>query len=105
MLNICITFQKLHKQATQQSIQVTREAQGTNGPMAESQGHSQSQLGISCSDGGPITLDISGKVFVCLFSLKVWQEWPCLSLDSLLKIGFGGGGAGSCSFTGESIIR
>lgn len=61
MLNICITFQKLHKQATQQSIQVTTEVRGTNGPVAKSQGHSQRQLGISCSDRGPITLDISGK--------------------------------------------
>lgn len=28
ILSICITFQKLHKQATQQNIQVTTEAQG-----------------------------------------------------------------------------
>lgn len=59
--SICITFQKLHKQATQQSIQVTTEVRGTNGPVAKSQGHSLRQLGISCSDRGPITLDISGK--------------------------------------------
>lgn len=28
ILSICITFQKLHKQATQQNIQVTTEGQG-----------------------------------------------------------------------------
>ncbi|EDL19285.1 mCG147681 [Mus musculus] len=69
MLNICITFQKLHKQVTQQNIQVTTEAQGTNGPMAKSQGHSHSQLGISCSDRGPITLTFQESLLLLLLLL------------------------------------
>lgn len=97
--SICITFQKLHKQATQQSIQVTTEVRGTNAPVAKSQGHSQRQLGISCSDRGPITLDISGK-FDFIFNMARVAN---LSLDSLEKIGFGGSGARSCSSRIESI--
>lgn len=61
--------------------------------MAKGQGHSQSQLGISCSDRGPITLDISGK-FNFIFNM-----------DSLEKIGFRGSGARSCSSRGDSIIQ
>lgn len=93
ILSICVTFQKLHKQATQQNIQVTTEARGTNGPVAQRQGHSQRQLGISCSDQGPITLTFQESLI--LFS--IWQEWPYSSLDGLEKIGFGVSGARSCS--------
>lgn len=76
MLNICITFQKLHKQATHQNIQVTTEALGTNGPMAKSQGHSQSQLGTSCSNRGPITLTFQESLLLLLF-LKKKKHGKC----------------------------
>lgn len=102
ILNICITFQKLYKQVTQQNIQVTTGAQGTNSPVAKSQGCSQSQLGISCSDRGPIILTFQESL---LLFKKTWQEWPYLSLDSLEKIGFGGSGARACSLTGKTIIQ
>lgn len=55
------------------------------------------ELAALIEDQLPLTFQES----LILFS--IWQEWPCLSLDSLEKIGFGGSGARSCPSRIESI--